>query len=169
MNFDLKIALTLCLLFPVLASSETVCKSKLSYKWKKADAQEEQSVDAGVVEASAPDEASAKAKLNDLLSDKKAKVALLCRNERENSANCISSKYEAMASTLNAMRFEARKALDQAIATDCVAQQGVCGAVVAADPECAEKVAAGQANGTPAADAEAGKTAAKDAGKGKKK
>lgn len=122
------------------AHAETLCRTSLSYKWKKAGpAVEEASVDKIVVEALGADEAQAKSVLMIRVPQEKAKVAEACRAEHENTSDCLSTKFAAKASVINALRFDARKALQDAIAADCAAQQGSCGAVVMTEPQCEER------------------------------
>ena len=145
----------LLMLLPGIAAADFVCKSQLSYKWKKEKAEQEESVDVGLVEAVGKDQAQVKARLEDMLPESKAQALQNCKKEHESVAECLADKFAAMASVLNSMRFEARKSLEQAISADCELRKGLCTTASSSEIVCAEKVT--DAVGTPTPSAPAGK------------
>lgn len=106
----------------------------------KSDPKDEQLVEFENLEAVGPDETQAKAAVQELILKAKARALQGCREQHENVADCLAAKYAGKASIINAMRFEARKAMEQAIQSDCAAAQGVCGGVDAAEIKCEVKI-----------------------------
>ncbi|MBX7136572.1 MAG: hypothetical protein K1X83_01215 [Oligoflexia bacterium] len=147
------------LVFPGILSADFVCKSQLSYKWKKEKAEQEETVEVGLVEASGKDQAQVKARLEDLLPESKTQALQNCKKEHESVAECLADKFASMASVLNSMRFEARKSLEQAISADCEIRKGLCTTAASTEIVCAEKIS--EAAGTPTPAAAAGKEAKK--------
>jgi len=158
-----------------VSAADFECFSDVSYKWKKGPELitpaptpgEEITFEWGRVRGRGKDEADAKLKLAEALQDAKGKALSECKQAHESTADCLAAKYASMSSTINSLRFEARKSLEQAISADCALQKGSCTGVSATDAQCAEKASASAAT-TPAAGAAAG--AGKDAkGAAKKK
>lgn len=163
-----KLAISLVLLGALLslgdnkAYAEFSCKAEVSYKWKKAKAENETEVYFSSVERKGLDEAKAKAALSDALAKEKVLAFETCKKEHEDLASCISAKYTSFNSTLQALTFSARKALEEAITSDCGGQVGSCSSSTATDAKCEEVVVS--------APESAGKdSAGKDAAKGKEK
>lgn len=129
-------------LAPIKAEAEFLCKSSVSYKWKKAKGEEEVEVAFQLIERSGTDEAKAKLALNGAVDRAKGEAFEACKKDHEDLASCISNKYSAYGSTLRSLGFGARKALEDAITSDCTAQEGRCLVTSAADPKCEEIVAA---------------------------
>lgn len=162
--------LFLALYSPPIVIAEVECKAQVSYKWKKTEG-EEQTEDVTAVASTGADEAEAKAKLEAILPEQKRKAWEACRNDHENVAECMATKYTSMSSVISSLGFEARKSLEQAIASDCSAQQGGCTAVVVSESKCVAKegaAGAGEAQGAADAKGKADEKASKDS-KGKKK
>lgn len=142
---------------PIKAAAEFSCKSTISYKWKKSKGDEGAEIMFAAIERRGADEAKAKSLLNGALDKIKADAFESCKKEHEDLASCISNKYTSYGSTLHSLGFGARKALEDAIASDCAAQEGSCLPPVSGEPKCEE-----------VASADAGKEGKKDE-KGKKK
>ena len=163
-------------LFFLLARSlyaQSTCESVVSYKWAKREGDKSTPVAAVGVEvkklvAAGEDEAAVKARLAELLLTEKNRAMDACRREHESMADCLSAKYAAKASVLNALRFESRKAFEDAIRSDCSAQQGICTEVLSSDPQCTVKAAAAEGEGAADANGKGGKES-KEGGKEKKK
>lgn len=114
-----------------------------------------------IAEARGENEAKAKAALQKASTRQLEKMREECRERHENIGGCIGSKYEKSAAVLRTLGFAARKALEEALQSDCEAQRGRCKKVEATEPVCAEIVVPGAV--TPA------EGDGKDAGKDDKK
>ena len=128
-------------LYPAASFAEFICGAEISYEWKRAQAENPVSVSAGSVQEKGADEASAKSRLSVLVKSRLTEVRAECRREHENLSGCIAAKYAASAAVLQNLGFNARKALEEAISSDCKAQQGVCKEPQASEPVCREEAA----------------------------
>ncbi len=135
------------LMFPASSWSEQICESLISYKWHKADSKDHLLVEWEHVSASGSDEKQAKAALQETILKSKAQALEACRKDHESVADCLAAKYTGKATIINSLRFEARKAMEQAILSDCSQQQGICAAVEASEVKCEEKVDASHTPG----------------------
>ncbi len=165
-------ALIFCL-FLNDAKAEFECFATVSYKWRKKPQEKaasekvpegaapaaDQVVDLARISGDGADESAAKSKLNQLLPEARTKASEACKKSHESKAECLAAKYSSMSSTLNTLRFDSRKSLEDAIANDCEAQSGACLDVAVSEIQCAEKVVPGAAS----------PTVAGAAGKGSKK
>ena len=170
------IILVFLILLPSAGYADFECVSVVSYTWRKWVEKNEQtpaaaagsptvsadlSVEAGRAVARGKDEVQAKERLALAIQDERSRAMSACKKEHESKADCLATKYAAMAGVLNSLRFEARKSLEEAIASDCGAQIGVCVASAASEPKCADKsdaaAAASPAAGAAPADAKAEK------------
>ena len=144
------VAFILFFLVTRLAFAEAACESVISYKWGKREGDKGMpaspvSVEVKKLFASGADEGSAKVRLGELLPIEKGRAMDACRREHESLADCLSAKYAAKASVLNALRFESRKAFEDAIHSDCSAQQGICVEAVSSEIQCLVKAEAAEA------------------------
>lgn len=103
-----------------------------------------------VVEARDSDEAKTKFALQKTSARYLEKAREICRERHENVGGCVSSKFEASATTLRSLGFSARKALEDALRSDCEGQKGRCKKVESTEPTCAEIIVP---TPTPAAEA----------------
>ena len=138
------------------------CSSDVSYKWKKSES-EEAVIHWAALDAEGVDEAASKSTLEERVLHEKKKASEACKDLHENLSGCLGAKYSSTASELKALDFSARKALQDAIQTDCKAQQGRCMEISASDAKCVEKKKAESAEDTKKDDKGKGK------GKDKKK
>jgi hypothetical protein len=111
------------------------------------------------VEAKGADEAAAKALLHERVERAKVRASERCVQEHQNESGCVAAKFSSLSSTMHSLTFSARKLLEDSIASDCKAQQGICLPSEASEAQCVELAAAA---------AEAGKEGGKEAG-GKEK
>lgn len=123
------------------ATAEHLCRTEVSYKWKKEDAETAQEVFFAQAEAKGSDEGNAKKALLEATLSIKTQAAEKCRLEHENRSHCIASKFNANTSLLQKMDFSSRKKLEAAIVEDCEGSIGVCEAPSSSDPRCEEVVA----------------------------
>lgn len=98
----------------------------------------------GKIEARAESEELAKKALATRVGAAKTQAIARCKREHENLSGCVAAKYSAMGTTLNTLTFSARKALEDAINTDCEHQSGICGQASVAEAECREEVKAAE-------------------------
>ncbi len=157
------------------AFADTVCETLISYKWERNAAQPgstpvpaTETVNAGSVSAAGSDEARAKGLLEKLASMQKSRALAECKRLHESTADCLSSKYSSMSSVLNSLRFEARKSLEEAIASDFAAQRGLCREVVVSEPRCTTAAAVEASEDEKAAEGGKGKEGGKAEEKKKK-
>lgn len=142
------------------AVSEFLCRTEISYKWKREKEEVASESLYSSLEQKGVDEKSAKDQLLQKVPREKGKALEHCRKHHQNLAGCIATKYGSVASVLQTLGFSARKAVQDAIAEDCGNLQGQCGEIVSSDPVCQELVAA---------EGEEGKDKKKKDDKGKKK
>ena len=140
-------ALILPILFVITGAVSDVyadfnCGSEISFKWKKEGSEDAVEVPWGKVNAQGPDEAQAKTKLGESVLKQRQRAAEYCHRQHENLTGCVSVKYAANTSTLKSLDFSARKALEEAINSDCKSSQGVCAETTASEPTCAEVIVA---------------------------
>jgi hypothetical protein len=141
-------AVVLSLLIPPrLVCAEVSCSVEVRYQWKKDAA--DRPVVWAVVLGRGDSEDAAKARVSALVEAELPRARQACAREHENLAGCISAKFAASSSLLPSLDFSARKALEEAITSDCKAAQGVCGEAAGAEPKCT--------TGAPAVEASAGK------------
>ncbi len=141
---------------PGLVWAEFSCVADITYSYKKPKDDQPLVVTYATVEARGADEAKAKAALAETASREIPKVQSLCRQQHENEAGCLASKFAASSQSRSALSFTARKAVEDAVINDCKAQQGVCGATVVTEAKCSEIAAAAPA-AEPVKDGKAGK------------
>ena len=116
--------------------------SDVSYKWKREKDEKESEVKVVTVEHSAPDEATAKAKLNRHVDGERLRAQEQCTDAHENLTKCIASKYASVNQVHSNLGFSARKALEDAVKNDCEKSQGICLGTAASEAVCKEKVVA---------------------------
>ena len=161
--FYLKFCTSLALammLQQVTASAETLCKSDVSFKWKRE--QEELTEYWNTVQAKGADEKAAKDALGGGLDRERNQAQQGCRERHEDLAGCIAGKLSALRPAMSVMGYSERKSIESAVTGDCSGRQGKCGEVILGEPKCTELASA---SGAQAAD---DKGAKKD-DKGKKK
>jgi hypothetical protein len=132
------VILTCFIAFPSLVAAEFVCKSEISYSWKKEGNEELSKVIFAVLEARSDNQELAKAKVESQVLRHTPRASQHCNKEHENLSGCIAAKFTAQASVLDRLSFAARKKLEEAITTDCQARIGACKAVEATEVECQE-------------------------------
>jgi len=123
---------------PVAQSS---CRTEVSYKWNRASKDgkdEERVVFFSIIEQRGETIEIAKTRLAETVAREKGRAYERCRQEHQNMSGCVATRFGSNASVAINLGFAARKALEQAIDSDCSAVQGVCGAVSASEPECRE-------------------------------
>ena len=148
-----------------IAQADFVCASDISYTWTSSSAAKASTPTAsgansttpaanpvatsapnqtfvGKIEARAESEDLAKKALDARSAAAKTQAITRCKREHENMSGCVAAKYSAMGTTLNTLTFSARKALEDAIRTDCELQRGVCGEATVAQAQCGEEVKA---------------------------
>jgi hypothetical protein len=131
----------------VPAAADTVCQAEISFKWKHAKEDAEETVPWVSVQQAGADETAAKAALSEFIEVERAKARAACEEAHQNLSRCIASKYAAMSSVMQGQTFSARKAFEDAISKDCERDQGTCGEVTASDPKCTERKASGPEQG----------------------
>ena len=136
--------LALMVATPTVVRAEFVCHVDVSYSWKKEKAEQPLDVFYSTIQSSAADEAGAKAGLVDTSAREQSKAMEDCRKQHENRSGCIAAKYTANANLLQMMKAEARKVLEEAIASDCASTQGSCLKATLSEPKCAEAVKASE-------------------------
>jgi len=154
------ISLASCLGVIQPAYGDFTCRSDVSYSWKKEKEEHPSDVFSSTIQASGVTEDAAKAALADMGAREQGKAMVDCRKEHENRSGCIAAKYAANGSVIQLMKGEARKALEDAIVSDCAVAQGGCIKATIGEPKCSENVSA-EATPTPAAGKEAKAGAAK--------
>lgn len=160
-------AFILFFLFSRLVSAQVTCESVISYKWSRRELPNvtpaaAQSVDVKKLIATGSDEVAVKARLGEQIPLEKSRAMDACRREHESLADCLSAKYAAKAAVLNTLRFESRKAFEDAIHSDCSAQQGICGEVLNSDLHCAVKAEAAEEESAEDSKSKGGKEAKKE-------
>jgi len=146
--------------------AQVTCRSEVSYQWKKPQEEELIKVSLALVQADGPDETSAKARLEKLTLAELAKAREACRAQHENLSGCLASKTAASAGVLQSLAFASRKALEDAIGSDCKALTGTCKEAVASEPVCSAETSGAGGSGEAGA---ASRTEGKEAKGGKKK
>lgn len=144
--YYLKFCTTLVLLTTVqqvTATAETLCKSDVSFKWKRE--QEELTEYWSTVQAKGADEKAAKDAMAPLFDRERAPALQACRERHEDLSGCVAGKLTALRPTLTMMGYSERKSIESAVTGDCSARQGKCGEVVLGEPKCAETAAAAAA------------------------
>jgi len=160
-------------------SAEFKCGAEVSYKWKSLSSSQqasapleaegtkvaaestpsaesvntsssERSVFWTGVEQKAATEEEGKTAVTKLALMHRAAADKACISQHENLAGCIASKYNSISASLTNLSFQARKSMDEAIASDCKNQQGKCLGTNLSEVKCSEIVTAAPA-------AEAGK------------
>lgn len=147
------------------AQADVLCRAELVYRWVRTAqpsahstggtasggstatsspaAEVVEEVQWSTFDHQATDEASAKAGLTELLTLKRPDALDACRKLHEKLTSCVATKFSTMASTLDALSFSARRALEEAISTECRIQSGRCLDTKSSEPRCSEiKVAA---------------------------
>ena len=152
--------------------AQATCETVISFKWTRKEGPNVTpvaplSVEVKRLSVTEADETAVKARLAELVPAEKNKAMDSCRREHESLADCLSAKYAAKASVLSSLRFESRKAFEDAIHSDCSAQQGVCLEVLSSDPQCLTKTE-GEGEGETAGEGK-GKAKEKEGAKEKKK
>ena len=120
-----------------VAQAEFHCKSVLHYKWKSDDGHEKQ-VHWLQVEHTGAEEKVVVGELEAEINIEKENARVACVKNHENLTGCVASKFSQQASVFRGLSFNARKALEDAIATDCKRMQGTCMTVESTDPVCVE-------------------------------
>jgi hypothetical protein len=116
------------------AHAESVCGTKITYKWKQGDAEREEVFTTLKSKGSTEEEAKGVLKS---LSEKSLKdAAVECKSAHENLSGCMSVRYGKLGSVYNTMAFQVRKQMDEAVRTDCEKSQGQCLGATAADEPC---------------------------------
>lgn len=169
-KYFILVAVAFGVLCPPISAAEFHCEAALSYKWRKDKEEVANEEFFSSVEEKGADEVSAKDALTRKIAREKSRAKEECKREHENLSGCIAAKYAAIASVLSSLGFSARKAVQDAIASDCTSIQGVCSQVVSSEPVCKElAVAGGEKSGEEGAkEGEKGKKPGKEE-KGKKK
>jgi hypothetical protein len=121
------------------AFGEVICSSDLSYKWTRKEGSDPESVYWKTFEARGAVEDDVKRGLGSVIDDYRSRALEMCKKEHENLSGCVSTKYTALANTLQQASFSARKSLEFAIAQDCQRQTGICGLVEAGEYKCITK------------------------------
>ena len=162
--------------------ADFTCRTEVQYRWRAesavvqtgkasatpdpaatpASANGEQTVYWALVERKGPTEEEAKRLMADAALQQRSSADKACKQQHENLATCIANKFSALSSTLNSLTFSARRALEEAVTTDCKKQQGACISSFAGDPVCTEKKSEEEK-------AEGGEKGEKDKGKKEKK
>ena len=130
------VLLMLVLAIPHLSIAETTCRGGVVYRWKPTGSETPQDVALRSLEAKGADEAAAKAALQQQVAGLTREAQEECRRAHENLAGCMASKYAALAHSLQAASFAARKSMEEAIGADCKKLQGACVEVTAKDEGC---------------------------------
>ncbi|RMD86393.1 MAG: hypothetical protein D6808_03425 [Candidatus Dadabacteria bacterium] len=104
------------------ALGEVICRAPLYYIWgdKKTKSFWKN------ISARGDREEDAKRVLEEKIDRLKNKAISECRKVHENTAGCIAERYKAVESRYSSLSFRARKAIDEAIISDCKKQEGVC-------------------------------------------
>ena len=142
------------------AEELAVCRSEVAYSWTK-DPKDERVVFFAVVEQRAPSVEDAKRKLAEEVARVKGDAYQRCREAHQNLSGCIAGRFNAHTGVMSSMTFAARKALEEAITTDCKGEQGTCGAVTASEPQCKEPPPPPEASGGAAPEEKKGETSKK--------
>lgn len=122
----------------VTALAETLCKSDVSFKWKRE--QEELVEYWSTIQAKGADEKAAKDALGGLLDRERGQALKGCRERHEDVSGCMAGKLSSLRPTMSVMGYSERKSLEAAVSADCTGRQGKCGEVVLGEPKCAELV-----------------------------
>lgn len=118
------------------ARAENICRTDVTYQWKREKEETAASVPFSRLEARGKDEAAAKANLQELVAREKGRALEQCRLVHENGAGCVARKFELYGVSMHTLGFSGRKKLEEAIAKDCAASQGLCVEGAAAEPAC---------------------------------
>lgn len=124
------------LFLPALVHAEFVCQSEVNYKWKSETAEAEYEIFWTSLERNGADEKGSLSSLANAIAREKQKARKDCKKEHENLTGCIASKFDSMLSVFPKLSFSARKSLEEAITSDCTAQQGKCTEVTSTKAEC---------------------------------
>lgn len=139
---------SLVFVVPAIAShADTFCKTDLSYSWKKTGEGVDRMQLVRSVESSGPTEESARESIAVLVSREHQRALGLCRERHENLSGCVANRFTQSQPALIGMSFSARKALEEAITSDCQSQQGQCGQVSSSEILCKERIASTEAAG----------------------
>ncbi len=158
------IAFALALVCPLAcAFAQATCRADVSYNLKRGSAEE--SFVVKQEEARGPEEAPVKEALAQRLILSRQEAVALCRERHENLSACVATKFAKNGGLMQQLQFAARTKLQEAIESDCKAQQGTCAEGKVSEPTCTVI----KPVETPAADAAAEKDAGKGAKKGGKK
>lgn len=120
--------------------AEVGCKADLSYSWKRSADGVESKALFRTIEVVGSDEAVAKQLLQESLTRERPRALISCRDRHENITECVATRFAQHQTTLSGMSFSARRALEDAIKSDCQSVQGVCGEVSTGEVTCAERV-----------------------------
>ena len=154
----------LFLILPLsLANAESVCGTKISYKWKQGESEREELFT--TLKSKGATEEEAKGILKSLSEKSLKDAANECKSAHENLSGCMSVRYGKLGSAYNTMAFQVRKQMDDAVKSDCEKSQGQCLGALASDEPCVTVEAAKNAEaGAPDGSAE-GKSKDKKAAK----
>jgi hypothetical protein len=129
-----------CLLIGLLllgaeqATAQVTCRADISYRVTKGESTTE--VFFSYVERQAQDEATAKQQVLQSAAREKGRALDACRRTHQDLGGCIGSRLMAQSGTMSAVSFTARKAIEDAVKSDCELTQGTCGEVVLGESAC---------------------------------
>ena len=138
------LSLILASAFPALAEFE--CAADAGYKWMKKNDKEAapRSVAWSSLRARGASEAEAREKLGAIAARASAEAEIGCRKRHENLSECIAARFAQNGPLLGTLSFKARQALEDAITSDCQAQQGACEGAAVGEVKCREVAAPGE-------------------------
>ena len=120
------------------AHADFSCAATVSYQWKKKEDKEARAVVWIEVAARGETEEAAKAQLAATAASETPRARDACARDHESLASCIAAKFSAQSSLMASLSFSARKALEEAISSDCKGSQGECGTAVLSEARCIE-------------------------------
>ncbi len=145
------------IVFLVVSSTgyaQVTCRSDVSYLWHRknleittptppdpsgtpaAGIERETTVPWIRLERVGTTEEEAKGALDIVLSREKSKAYAQCQKDHEELATCIATAHETMSAVIGSSSYSARKAIEDAIESDCKARQGLCIEAVASEIKC---------------------------------
>jgi hypothetical protein len=113
-----------------------VCRSNVSFEWKRDGEQELQKEFFVTAARSAPDEARARGELALAVRQLEQEAMNACRSSHENMSGCIGSKFANLSDLFRTLSFDARTKMQNAIEADCKIAQGLCHTASSSEVQC---------------------------------
>jgi hypothetical protein len=127
------------------ARAQVICKSEITYSWKRGN-DPESTIYFSSLDESAATEELAKAALTARIPREKLRASEACRKLHENLSGCIATKLQTGGS-FSELSFSARKAVEEAAKRDCDGTSGKCTAISSSTPTCIAPAGAAGASG----------------------